>query len=104
MSTLLNQHNARRGSVSATPKSPYGALDATLKEIRLLKLAPGDFDDDLVITLQTRRLDEETLEYDALSYVWGKRMSSRNAIVDGLTQCLHRGISRLCPCGIFATA
>jgi hypothetical protein len=55
-----------------TTGNPYYSIDAQKEEIRLAILAPGDYDDDIVIQLQIESLSGHTKpEYEALSYVWG---------------------------------
>jgi hypothetical protein len=63
--------------------TPYRPLDPTHREIRLLELAPGSYNDDLVITLRVESLDREWPEYHALSYVWGQEISQHDALVNG---------------------
>lgn len=53
-------------------KSPFSPLDSELQEIRVLEIAPGNHDDDLVITLRMKRLNRKRPKFNALSYVWGK--------------------------------
>jgi len=50
----------------------YSPLNASLGEIRLIKLLPGSFDDDIDIELvHAPLLDVIEPQYEALSYVWG---------------------------------
>ncbi|SMQ54004.1 unnamed protein product [Zymoseptoria tritici ST99CH_3D7] len=51
----------------------YQSLDATKKEIRLLRLLPAqNWQDEVVINLKTVSfLDAELISFEALSYVWG---------------------------------
>ncbi|KAJ4376604.1 hypothetical protein N0V86_006718 [Didymella sp. IMI 355093] len=62
---------------------PYVELDQSQREIRLLELAPGRYEDDLVLGLRIASLDRELPNYHALSYAWGQATSSRAALVDG---------------------
>jgi Heterokaryon incompatibility protein (HET) len=48
----------------------YEPLDTRKREIRLVILAPGSFEDDVHCTLRRVSLDEN-VEYEALSYTWG---------------------------------
>ena len=48
---------------------PYQTLNAALHKIWILELAPGDFNDPLMMTLHVKKLDEHPLEYHALSYI-----------------------------------
>ncbi|KAF9695608.1 hypothetical protein EKO04_006617 [Ascochyta lentis] len=66
-----------------TLDSPYTPLSQEFHEIRLLELKPGSFNDDLVITLRTKRLTRKRPNYDALSYYWCKEKSPRKAAVNG---------------------
>lgn len=66
--------------------SPYVPLDPHSNEIRLASLAPGDYDDPLVIDLQIKRLPKDTgLDYEALSYVWGEESCEQKATVNDCT-------------------
>ncbi len=50
----------------------YSALDESAKEIRLMTLLPGRFEDNISITLETVILTKKhTPQFEALSYVWG---------------------------------
>lgn len=66
----------------------YTSLDHAKEEIRVLEIRPGSYDDDLVIYLHiSDHLSgpEQGLlaRYVALSYVWGRETSSRQALVNG---------------------
>jgi hypothetical protein len=50
----------------------YNSLSAARHETRYLILLSGEADDHLVGKLETVSLDEKP-EYEALSYVWGRR-------------------------------
>ena len=58
----------------------YSALNAALNEIRLLILQPGDWEEDIKVSLQVVSLDNEP-EYIALSYVWGDPRHTRTCAV-----------------------
>jgi hypothetical protein len=83
---------------------PYRALDATKKEIRLLTLQPGQWDDVVECRLHIVSLDDQPV-YEALSYVWGgtpeKPPERAQVIVDGVkttaTVSLERALRRLRP-------
>lgn len=62
--------------------SPYTPLNANRREVRILELEPGDFEDNLTITLRVKTLDQELPEYHALSYAWGKEVSPQLAVVN----------------------
>ena len=52
----------------------YSALDEDASEIRLMTLLPGQFEDDIFITMETVVLTKEHIpQYEALSYVWGSK-------------------------------
>ncbi|KAL8989546.1 MAG: hypothetical protein Q9169_008339 [Polycauliona sp. 2 TL-2023] len=54
------------------PAYRYTPLDPEAKTIRLMRLLPGNFDDEIRILLRTTYLDEEHVPlYEALSYAWG---------------------------------
>ncbi|KAK5654526.1 hypothetical protein OQA88_7155 [Cercophora sp. LCS_1] len=62
----------------------YPSIDTQKAEIRLLRLAPGRFDDPIVVTLQTACFEREpATEYVALSYVWGKEICPASAVING---------------------
>jgi len=52
-------------------------LDPDREQIRLLELAPGGPDDELIATLSTASL-ESSPPYEALSYVWGDMTTPRS--------------------------
>lgn len=66
---------------ASTVTSPYTPVDASINEIRLLKLAPGGFDDPIQVRLEKACLDDEP-SYDAVSYVWEKDIHHGPAIVN----------------------
>jgi hypothetical protein len=69
---------------STSSVSPYSSLNPDDEEIRLATLAPGSYDDVLVIDLDVEVLSKTPFpEYEALSYTWGKDVSPREVIVNG---------------------
>jgi hypothetical protein len=65
--------------------SPYGPIDSENGEIRLLELAPGKFDDTIVMRLiPCNVLADSPLPYEALSYCWGTETTPRMAVLDGI--------------------
>lgn len=62
--------------------TPYTSLHPKQHEIRLFELAPGSYDEDLVITLHVESLTQELPHYYALSYAWGHDVSPRTALVN----------------------
>ena len=64
--------------------SPYTLLKTENEEIRLATLAPGDYDDTIVIRLRIKSLSKSKApNYEALSYAWGTDISPHNALVNG---------------------
>ena len=54
------------------PRFTYLPLDDGCQEIRLIRLLPGVFDDDIQVEIFHEPLSEERIpEYEALLYVWG---------------------------------
>jgi hypothetical protein len=65
--------------------SPYSPIDSERGDIRLLELAPGEFDDPILITLVESNLSaSEERPYEALSYVWGTAISSEKVLLNGV--------------------
>ena len=62
---------------------PYSQLNQPLREIRLLELTNGSYEDDLVLALHIESLDRKLPAYHALSYAWGTAASSQKALIDG---------------------
>ncbi|KAL8923554.1 MAG: hypothetical protein Q9208_004500 [Pyrenodesmia sp. 3 TL-2023] len=61
------------------PPYRYKPLDPEAKTIRLMRLLPGNFDDDIRVSLRTTVLTEEHVpEYEALSYAWGSMEKPRD--------------------------
>ncbi|KAH7385581.1 heterokaryon incompatibility protein-domain-containing protein [Phaeosphaeria sp. MPI-PUGE-AT-0046c] len=58
-----------RDFVGTAPSYDYSAVQAG--QIRILQLAPGKKGDPFVGELITTQLDQKSIEYDALSYMWG---------------------------------
>lgn len=75
-----------------TNKTLYTPLDPALKQIRLIELAPGNYDDDLNIRVSIHGLEDEGLIFTALSYVWGYEKCSRKAIVNGCSVIINRNL------------
>lgn len=64
--------------------TPYKSISSTNQEIRLAVLAPGDYDDAIVIELHIKKLSRDiSTEYDALSYAWGQEMCPNRAVLNG---------------------
>ena len=65
--------------VPTKPKYPGKPLQAD--EIRILSLQPGAWADPMICELTTAQLG--TVEYRALSYVWGSRLNKRSVRLNG---------------------
>ncbi|KAI4686034.1 uncharacterized protein J4E88_003871 [Alternaria novae-zelandiae] len=76
----------------------YSWLDASRKEIRLLHVHPGAWNDDIECHLQTVSLNDNPKFY-AISYVWGDPTITLPITIDGepleITQNLRNGLQRL---------
>lgn len=55
----------------------YSPLDSNTREIRVLTLLPGGFEDLLRVSVGKQSLDASPI-YNALSYVWGDPTSASN--------------------------
>ncbi|KAI1775463.1 HET-domain-containing protein [Hypoxylon cercidicola] len=55
----------------------YSPLDSNLREIRVLSLLPGSFEEPLRVSVGIRSLNSGPI-YNALSYVWGDPATARN--------------------------
>jgi hypothetical protein len=75
---------APREQTSLIRTSPYTPIDSENGEIRLLELAPGKFDDTIVMRLISCSLEHDTQMYEALSYVWGTEIASQQAVLGGI--------------------
>lgn len=64
--------------------SPYAPIDSENGGIRLLELAPGRFDDAIVMNLIPSNLSDDSRTYEALSYVWGTDIAPRSARLNGI--------------------
>jgi hypothetical protein len=72
-----------RAPTSVVSTSLYAPIDSENGDIRLLELAPGNFEDDIEIRLIPANLyDNSSFRYEALSYVWGTHVAFRKAVVD----------------------
>lgn len=69
------------------------------KAIRLLRLRPGGFEDDIECNMLVADLEDNILEYTALSYVWGRATDTTsvtcNDCVVKVTKNLHMALRRL---------
>lgn len=67
-------------------QSLYTPLDPSSRQIRLLRVSCSEFDDDfapVICSLVTASLDDPSLNYIALSYVWGLEMSHTPLLING---------------------
>lgn len=85
----------RDSTTSTAGPIPYRPLRGS--EIRLLRIAPGAWDDQVSCTMQYAPLDEQP-EYVALSYTWGDASDQVDILLDGrphrATQCLFTALRR----------
>ncbi|KAI3319430.1 heterokaryon incompatibility protein-domain-containing protein [Xylariaceae sp. AK1471] len=76
----------------------YTRLDPSKKQIRLLKLISGEWDEQVRCELYVVSLDDQ-IKYEALSYVWGSPRDLVGIDVNGslfsATQNLHAALRRL---------
>lgn len=73
---------AETEALERASNGPYKPLNKDAREIRLLRLEPGTFEDDLHISLEVVNLDHRP-NYEALSYVWGTTRSPRPILLNG---------------------
>ncbi|KAF8860397.1 HET-domain-containing protein [Acephala macrosclerotiorum] len=77
-------------------KYKYTRLRPDREELRLLKLLPGQFSDDIVVEIFHKRFDANP-DYEALSYVWGspnpkQTLFAKERSLDGATRLHHSSI------------
>lgn len=72
----------------------YSPLDTQNQEIRLLRLLPGQLGSHIVGSLTKHSLNE-TLKFDALSYVWGPPVFSSRITLNGFNFFITPNLSRL---------
>lgn len=77
---------------SAMKASPYTPLDPKLKEIRVIQLAPGSYDDDLRIRLRVKSLEGARPIFNALSYAWGREICPKQVLVNGVNVSIGRNL------------
>jgi hypothetical protein len=65
-----------------SPTYMYSPLNVARKEIRLVVLLPGEWNDPVRVRLKLETLNE-SLQYEALSYCWGNRDKKSLIYVDG---------------------
>jgi hypothetical protein len=72
------------------PTYKYKPVDPTKREIRLVRLLPGSFDDDIELEIFHSHLlvdgDPESIQYEALSYVWGSTVDPHSIHVEGIEE------------------
>jgi len=76
-----------RGSLkmeSPTATFKHSPLVDQFNEIRLLDLQPGQRGDMLEISIRHARLNDDYLDYEALSYTWGAEGASHHVSINGL--------------------
>ena len=90
--------DVRDGPMTASPQ-PYQPLNSESREIRVLELSGGSWQEGLAGTLRTASLDSQP-SYEALSYTWGVSNESRSITIDkhstvSITDNLARALRRL---------
>jgi CRISPR/Cas system CSM-associated protein Csm2 small subunit len=79
---VINDENSEPlNPTSRGDKITYSALNRDKREIRLLTLCSGGFEDEIRCKLDVVSLDE-TLTYTALSYCWGNQSEHSEVFVD----------------------
>ena len=68
--------------IASSKQSVYQPLDEEY-HFRILRLLPGEHDEELRGELQLRALDEDGLAYEAISYTWGKQLDGDTCIING---------------------
>ncbi|KAF8855050.1 hypothetical protein BDZ45DRAFT_596184, partial [Acephala macrosclerotiorum] len=66
----------------------YEPLDMTRKDIRVMKLLPGQRTSGIQCTIRKVNLDTKP-EYEALSYEWGSPENLKEIMVDGVWALYH---------------
>ena len=69
---------------SPTATFKHSPLIDQINEIRLLDLQPGQRGDMLEISIRHARLNDDYLDYEALSYTWGAESASHHVSINGL--------------------
>ncbi|KAH6491790.1 hypothetical protein HBI55_141090 [Parastagonospora nodorum] len=77
-----DRRNSAPGLITVTKPSPYTPINSEDGDIRLLELFPGDFNDTITMRLVYGNLADESRPYEALSYVWGTKMATKEAILN----------------------
>jgi hypothetical protein len=76
----------------------YSQLKPSFRQIRLLHVQPGAWNDDIECHLETVSLNDSP-HYKALSYVWGDLQNNRSIAVDceslEIPRSLFAGLQRL---------
>jgi hypothetical protein len=84
--------------LSSIVQLAYRPVNSVNGEIRLVELAPGQHDEPFCFSIHAKQL-HETVESEALSYVWGKEACRRRVLVNGvplpITENLDRALRRL---------
>ena len=69
------------------------------REIRLIQLEIGSRQDEIVVQLSHKRINDDTIKYHALSYVWGSKSDAVTIKCDNrpllITQNLHKALVQL---------
>lgn len=70
-------------SKMAEERHSYDAIDKTSRDIRILSLLPGEFNDPIECLVHNASIDEDGLNYETLSYVWGDSAIRTSILVNG---------------------
>ncbi|KAF1999779.1 HET-domain-containing protein [Amniculicola lignicola CBS 123094] len=83
----------------ANPRHRYSKLDSSNPHIRLVTVHAGSWKDDIRCILHTVPFNSSTPSYEALSYVWGDKNSTRSIVLNGtkfmITENLWLALRRL---------
>ena len=77
---------------SPTATFKHSPLIDPINEIRLLDLQPGQRGDMLEISIRHARLNDDYLDYEALSYTWGAEGASHPVSINGLQFAIRPNI------------
>ncbi|KAI6080348.1 HET-domain-containing protein [Hypoxylon rubiginosum] len=58
-------------------------IDSDRNQVRLLEISPGSDPEDIRCTHRVVSLDDEKVQYQTLSYVWGARTEDKSVILEG---------------------
>lgn len=77
----------------------YRPLSTSTNEIRVLEVHAGQYTDPLKCTVRTLNLQDPNIEYETISYSWGRSLKFRHLELDGkrgMAPCLaYRALKRM---------